>query len=63
MEYKEFLFKITNDAKKQFQIIKKLKNIIHYENWTHIFVVKEQRFAIKLNELNFLSFEFFYSLK
>jgi hypothetical protein len=32
MEYKEFLFKITSDAKKQFQIIKKLKNIIHYEN-------------------------------
>jgi hypothetical protein len=25
--------------------------------------VKEQRFAIKLNELNFLSFEFFYSFK
>jgi hypothetical protein len=25
--------------------------------------VKEQRFAIKLNELNFLSFEFFYSFE
>jgi hypothetical protein len=32
IEYNEFLFKITKLAKKQFQIIRKLKNIIHYEN-------------------------------